>query len=249
MGPRPDMSIVIPCYNEERRLSPTVAAVLDYIDASRCSAELILVDDGSRDGTRSIMEQAARRDARVIPVPCGLNRGKGAAVRSGTLRSSGSMVVFFDADLAYPLSCIDAARARIGEGADIVIGARDLAARDSRWRYSPFRRAATSVLGRLVEGLVGLGIPDTQCGFKAFRREAALALFENLVIESFAFDIEVLLLARRWSLRIDRIPVEMTHSQGSSIRLTRDSLRLLADLWALRRRVRSGNLPPRPAGV
>jgi dolichyl-phosphate beta-glucosyltransferase len=249
MGKRPHTSIVIPCYNEEKRLPATLRAVLDYIDAGRPAAELILVDDGSRDGTRAVIERAAREDDRVIAVPCGLNRGKGAAVRSGVLRSSGDRVVFFDADLAYPLDSIDAARERIEAGADVVIGGRDLADRDSRKRYSPFRRAATSVLGGFVEGLVGLGIPDTQCGFKAFRREPGLALFEHLVTESFAFDIEILLLARSWSLVVERIPVEMNLSRGSSIHLTRDSLRLLADLWALRRRVRSGNLPPRPAGI
>jgi dolichyl-phosphate beta-glucosyltransferase len=249
MGKRPDMSIVIPCYNEEHRLPSTVAAVLKYFDASPCGAELILVDDGSRDGTGSVIERAAEEDGRVIQVPCGLNRGKGAAVRSGVLRSSGDMVVFLDADLAYPLASIDAARRRIEEGADVVIGGRDLAERDSRRRYPAYRRAATSVLGGLVDILVGLGIPDTQCGFKVFRREPGLALFESLVTESFAFDIEILLLARTWSLKVERIPVEMTLPRGSSIHFTRDSLRLLGDLLALRRRARSGSLPPRPAGL
>jgi len=246
MSARPDITIVIPAYNEEKRLPRTLSAVLAHMDATGANAELILVDDGSSDGTRRIIEEAAARDGRVAALSNPANLGKGAAVREGVRRARGRVVVFFDADLPYPLATIGQAVERLSRGADLVIGARDLASRDSRWRYSPLRRAATSLFNLLVEWSIPLGIPDTQCGFKAFSDEAAAALFDSLTVRSFAFDIELLLLARRWGMRIERIPVEMARAQGSTIRLTQDSLAMLRDLRAIRRRAKAGAFPPRP---
>ena len=225
-----DVSLVIPSYNEENRLPSTVEAVIAYVDESPLRIELVLVDDGSSDGTRSIIEAAVDSREWISAILCNTNRGKGAAVREGFANAKGETVVFFDADLSYPLDLIEAAESRIREGADLVIGGRDLTEKDSRWRYSPVRRMATTVFNVLVEQLLSLGIPDTQCGFKAFRRDVTAAMFEKLTIDSFAFDIELLLVARIWALRIDRIPVDMKHDRESSIRLFGDSLKMLRDI-------------------
>ncbi|MFH1437852.1 MAG: glycosyltransferase, partial [Pseudomonadota bacterium] len=182
-----DVSLVIPAYNEENRLPSTVEAVMEYIDASPLRIELIIVDDGSSDGTRGIIEAAADGREWISAVLCDANRGKGAAVREGFAKAKGEVVVFFDADLSYPLDLIEAAEGRIREGADLVIGGRDLTGKDSRWRYSPVRRMATTLFNVIVEQLLSLGIPDTQCGFKAFRRDVTAAMFEKLTIDSFAF--------------------------------------------------------------
>lgn len=241
-----DVSLVIPAYNEENRLPSTIDAVCDYIDASPLSIELILVDDGSSDGTRKIIEDAAGGREGIAAVLCDTNRGKGAAVRAGFGGAKGEVVVFFDADLSYTLDLIETAVGRIKDGADLVIGARDLTEKDSRWRYSPFRRMATTMFNILVEQVLSLGIPDTQCGFKAFRRDVAAAMFGKLTIDSFAFDIELLFLARAWSLRIDRVPVEMSHDRESSIRLLRDSIKMLRDIRNVRRKADRGFYGERP---
>ena len=244
-----DVSLIIPVYNEEDRLPSTIDTVIEYVDASRLSMELILVNDGSSDGTGSIIEAAAGRKDWISAVLCETNRGKGAAVREGFAKARGEAVVFFDADLSYPLDLIEVAADRIREGADLVIGGRDLTGKDSRWRYSPVRRMATIGFNVLVEQLLSLGIPDTQCGFKAFRRDVTAAMFEKLTIDSFAFDIELLYLARIWSLRIDRIPVNMKHDRESSIRLFRDSLKMLRDIMEVRRRADRGFYGKRPPGL
>jgi dolichyl-phosphate beta-glucosyltransferase len=221
-----------------------VTRVLAHLDRRHPRAELLLVDDGSRDRTWEVMLELARADSRVLPLSLARNRGKGAAVRAGMLKARGEMCVFFDADLPYPLSCVEGSLARIRAGADLVIGARDLAAGALRYPWS--RKAATAVFGALTERIFSLGIRDTQCGFKAFRREVAHALFGAQTIDGFCFDVELLVLARHWGLRLERLPVEMNPTAGSSIRLFRDSARMARDLWAIRRRLRDGWYPPRP---
>ncbi len=245
---RPELSIVIPACNEEARLPRTIAAVTAWLGAHHPQAQLILSDDGSHDGTAALIHAAAQADPRILAVCDPVNRGKGAALRRGVAQTTGAAVLFFDADLSYPLDTIDVALAGLQRGADLVIGARDLNPDHGHRGYSPVRRAATAVFNGIVDKSLGLGIGDTQCGFKAFRGDIARALFAELTIERFAFDVELLYLARRWSLRIERIPVEMTHASGSSVHLMRDSARMLRDILRIRVRGQRGLYPagPRP---
>lgn len=242
----PELSIVIPACNEASRLPRTIAAVTAWLDANHSDAQLILSDDGSKDGTPALIRAAAYRDPRILAVCDPVNRGKGAALRRGVARSTGSAVLFFDADLSYPLDTIDVALDGLRAGADLVIGARDLNPDHGHRGYSLVRRAATAVFNGVVDKSLGLGIGDTQCGFKAFRGDIARSLFAELTIERFAFDVELLYLARRWSLRIERIPVEMTHASGSSVHLMRDSARMLRDILRIRVRGQRGQYPAGP---
>ncbi len=247
----PDISIVIPAYNEARRLPATLEAVTAWLDGSALGAraELVVVDDGSADATAQVITQAATAHSRVRAVVRPDNRGKGAAVREGVRQAAGRVVVFFDADLPYPLDTIDEAWRRLEAGAQVVLGARDLSGAQGLQQYSPLRKAATRAFNLLVEQALDLGIPDTQCGFKAFTAEVARPLFEALTIERFGFDVELLFLARRWDLRLERVPVRMAHGGDSSVRVVRDSLQMARDVLHIRARARRGAYPTREVAL
>ncbi|MBW2262865.1 MAG: glycosyltransferase [Deltaproteobacteria bacterium] len=241
----PELSILIPAFNEMHRLPATIDSVLEYFD-EHPHTQLVLVNDGSTDGTGGLIEAAAGRDGRVVPVLCAENRGKGAALRSGVRRCTGDAVVFFDADLEYGLTVIDELQDRLASGADLAIGARDKATSDARRAYTTSRRLASSAFNVLVKATLDLGIKDTQCGLKMFRRDVAHALFDVLDIDGFGFDVEILCLARLWSLRIDLVPLEMTNSPGSSVHVVRDGLKMARDIGRIWHRSRTGRYPSRP---
>jgi dolichyl-phosphate beta-glucosyltransferase len=239
-----DLSLVIPACNEEARL----AAVTRWLDARPLSAEVILSDDGSTDGTARVIEEAARTDPRIRLVHHAVNRGKGAALRAGVQIATGRAVVFFDADLSYPLDTIDSALEGLRTH-HVVIGARDLAPDAGHRGYPPLRRLATTAFQALVDRALDLGIRDTQCGFKAFQGSVAGPLFQSLTVDRFAFDVELLFLVRQWHLRLQRLPVEMTHDSGSSVRIVRDSAHMIADILRIRANARRGRYPARPSDL
>ncbi len=243
-----DLSIVIPACNEQARLPPTLAAVTAWLDLQTLQAEVIVVDDGSQDLTAAVVRQAQSADGRIRLVQLQKNQGKGAALRAGVQQSQGRAVLFFDADLSYPLACVEVALKAL-ETADLVIGARDLVEGAGHSTYPWIRRLATAGFQGVVDVSLGLGIRDTQCGFKAFRGNVARALFAVLTVNRFAFDVELLFVARRWQLSIARIPVRMTHVSGSSVRLLRDSARMLRDIARIRHRTARGGYPSRPDHV
>ena len=245
----PELSVIIPAYNEERRLPETLAAVCAWLDEAGCDAEVIVVDDGSTDGTAGVIARASEHHPRVVPLVNPVNLGKGHAVRTGVARATGRTIAFFDADLSYDLGYLAEARRRLGAGADLVIGARDLVPDDARRAYAPSRRLASRAFNALVDALLDLGIPDTQCGFKAFRAEVARPLFAALTLEGFGFDVELLFLARRWGLRLERMPVAMRDRAGSSVSLMRHGARMARDVWTIRRRGARGRYPDRPTGL
>jgi len=240
----PRLSVLIPCFNEARRIGGTIPEVTRYLAALPYASELVLIDDGSSDGTWSLLERA---QSEVAPVIRALhephNGGKGKALGTGVAAAQGEIVLFFDADLSYPLAHVDEAVRAIAAGADVVIGARDLG-RQGRLGYSPLRKLASAALSGLVDLALELDIPDTQCGFKAFRADVAKALFASLTIGRFGFDIELLYLVRRWHLKLERLPIVMTHRPGSTVRLLPDSLRMLRDILRIRRQAQ--RYPARP---
>ena len=232
------LSIVIPAYNEAARLPATLGEVSAWLSAHRPSSEIVLVDDGSSDETRAVL--AGFDDPRLVTIFAPENAGKGAAVRRGVLAARGDLVVFLDADLAYPLDQLELLLSHLEAGADLAIGARDLLPEENRGGYAPVRRLATSVFNGLVAAITGLRIRDTQCGFKGFRRAAARRIFEAMVTERFGFDVEVLFLATHWGMRIDRVPVRMRAHVASSVDLVHDSANMVADLLRIRVRALRG---------
>jgi len=239
--------VLIPCYNEVGRIGDTIPEVTRYLGGLAYPSELVLIDDGSGDGTWEILDTATREaypagvTVRALHQP--QNGGKGRALAAGVAAAEGEVVLFFDADLSYPLAHVDEAVQAIAAGADVVAGARDLGG-EGRHGYSPLRKLASGTLNGIVDLVLGLGIPDTQCGFKAFRGDVAKALFAALTIGRFGFDIELLYLVRRWGLRRHRMPVVMAHRPGSTVRVLPDSLRMLRDIVRIRRQAR--RYPPRP---
>lgn len=226
-----ELSVIVPAYNEAAIIARTISSVTRYLREHHPAAELIVVDDGSSDATLQILEELREENGLLRVLTCGTNRGKGYAVRLGVANSWGEHVAFFDADLSYPLEALEPGLALLRTGADVVVGSRD--ATPARAAYPVVRRVATRVFNELVEQVLHLGVPDTQCGFKMFRGEVARRLFAALRLDGFSFDVELLYLARRWGLRVERLPIEMTHGSRSAVRLVRDGARMLRDVVKL----------------
>ncbi|MBK9034704.1 MAG: glycosyltransferase family 2 protein [Myxococcales bacterium] len=231
----PTMSIVIPAYNEAARIAPTLARVVAYATARWARFEIIVVDDGSRDRTAAVVEEVAAGCASVRLVRLSANAGKGAAVRAGVLASRGALVLFSDADLSTPIGEVVRLERGLRDGADVAIGSR--AAPGDVARTQPLLRR---IQGRGFHWVVrALGfravasIRDTQCGFKLFRGAVARALFRELTLTGFAFDVELLELACG-RFRVDEIPVAWTHVDGSKVRPGIDAARMVVDLMRIR---------------
>lgn len=236
--PAPDVSLVMPAYNEERRLAQSLDRVLAFLNAQDFSWELLLADDGSMDGTRGIADDFARRypGLRLLSLP---HRGKGHAVRQGMLAAEGSLCFFSDVDLSVPIA--DMLRFfPILEGAEVAIGSRE-APGAVRYNEPGYRHWMGRVYNWLVRLILLPGVQDTQCGFKAFRREAAHWLFSQQEIDDWGFDIEVLYLARRRGYRIAEVPVHWTYGAHSRVRPLYDAWRMFRDIWRVRWRAWRGD--------
>jgi dolichyl-phosphate beta-glucosyltransferase len=243
-----DLSIVVPAYNEAERLPGTLDALQRFLVTRPWRPEIIVVDDGSADRTVAVAEGVATGapfPLRVLSL--GENRGKGAAVKCGIGASRGALVGFVDADLPYAFEGFDLAMQHLAGGADLVIGARDLPGSSQVRGYTWGRWVPGQVYSLLVNALAVRAIPDTQCGFKWFRSRVARELFARVTLEGFAFDVELLVVAQSWGLRIERIPVRFTHSDDSRIRVARDSARMLRDLLKVNRRRARGLYGTRPS--
>jgi glycosyltransferase involved in cell wall biosynthesis len=230
------LSIVLPCFDEADRLPGTLAAYLAHFPPSRAEVELIVVDDGSTDGTSTIADQIAAADPRVRVVRTPHNHGKGYAVRVGVQAAQGELVVFTDADGSYGPDQLERVVAAL-DRAPVAIGAR---LGDQPGATSPLRRLASPVFNRVMRLLLGLPFSDTQCGLKGFRRGAAEAVFQRARVDGFAFDAEALLVARRLGIEVVEVPVTAEDRQGSKVRLRGDALRMLADVWKVRRAAAGG---------
>jgi dolichyl-phosphate beta-glucosyltransferase len=231
---RPDLSVVVPAYNEAGRLPPGVRRAHAFLRERGLRAEILLVDDGSRDGTGDVARALAAELPGVRALGYPANRGKGFAVRTGVAQATGHAVLFADADFSTPIEELDALRAALREGADVALGSRHLA--QSRILVEqPRRRRHLGPAFNRVLGLLGIrGVADTQCGFKLFTRDAAARIFPRVKTDGFAFDVEVLLVARRLGLRIREVPVRWINHSDSRVRPLRDSLRMLRDVLRMR---------------
>ena len=237
----PFLSVVIPAYNEESRLGASLATILAHLGRRGIAGEVIVVDDGSRDGTTDLVEAARRSDPRVRLVRFVANRGKGAAVREGALAARGSLVLISDADLSTPIAEFDRLLDRMRETAsDIVIGSRALPGARIEV-HQPFWREGIGKAGnRIIRYFTKLPFRDTQCGFKLLDRKKTDPIFRKMIVDRFAFDVELLWLAKLAGLRILEEPVTWRNSPDSRVTPVRDSLRVFADVLRVRRQIRRG---------
>lgn len=230
---RPRLSVVLPAYNEEARLPETLEAWVTYLGSRPYRWEIVVADDGSRDHTAEVAESFAAAHSNVRVLRLQPNRGKGGAVRQGMLAADGKVVLFADADLGIPAEFAAAALATIDAGADVATGERSLRTYASEEKSIVRLLAGLAVqISRRALGLTF--IRDSQCGFKAFRREAAQAIFRRAKIDSFAFDIEVLYLARRTGAKIVPFTVEMSFREGSTYDVRKHLPRFLKDIFRVR---------------
>jgi dolichyl-phosphate beta-glucosyltransferase len=227
------LSVVVPAYQEERRLGPTLDRLHDFLAGRGEPFEVLVVDDGSSDGTRAVAEEAAARRPAVRVLGLDRNRGKGAAVRAGALAAKGDRILVTDADLSTPIEELTKLQARLEAGADVAIGSRGLPDSDLRVRQTVLRETMGKIFNGIVRALGMLPFRDTQCGFKLFRAEVARDLFSRATVDGFAFDVEILLLAAR-RYRVDEVPVAWRNDAASRVSPVRDSLRMLRDVVRLR---------------
>ncbi len=232
----PFLSIVIPAYNEEKRISLTLEGTFEYLSTQNYDYEVLVVNDGSRDRTAEKVQEFARQTSgrlRLIENPG--NRGKGYAVRNGMLQANGEIALFYDADLATPTSEISKVIEPISESRyDVVFGSRALD-RSLIGTHQSVLREAIGRGGNLIQYvLTGLNFKDTQCGFKAFRRNAAQAVFPLQQIDGFGFDPEILFIAKKQGWRLLETPVRWNHVEGSKVNPIASPIKVLMEVSTIR---------------
>jgi glycosyltransferase involved in cell wall biosynthesis len=231
---QPTHSIVVPAYNESERLATSIPKVLEYVGSRGLRAEVIVVNDGSRDDTAEVVQRFAAADPMIVLVENPGNRGKGYSVRNGMLHARGEVALFTDADLSSPITEADKLFSALANGADVAIGSRWLQ-RELQTERQPLLR---QMYGRLFNlGLrivLGLGYKDTQCGFKAFNRRAIDTIFSRQKIERWGFDPELLFLAKKFRLKSTEVAVEWAHDHRSKINPLRDGLRMGGEVLKIR---------------
>ena len=235
----PFVSIIIPAYNEARRIEASITALLGYLASVPWTHEVILVIEKSTDGTLDIAQRLAAGKGCLSVVGNDVQLGKGHAVRTGMLRARGGLAFFMDADLSTPLPEIDRFIARFSEvpKVDVLVGNRQHASSEILTQQHFLRRKMGQTFNAILRTIAGIRLADTQCGFKAFRRGACEAIFPLQRLDGFAFDVEVLLLAERLGFAVADMPVQWANAEGSKVRIVRDSWRMLCDAIRVRRLV------------
>jgi glycosyltransferase involved in cell wall biosynthesis len=238
----PDLSIIIPSYNEELRLPDTLERIAAYLSTSEREAEVLVVDDGSKDGTAAVAEYFSVKIPALRVVSNGVNRGKGYSVRRGMQEARGRIALFTDADLSAPIEEADKLIDAL-DTYDLAIGSRAMDRSLISVHESPFREFAGIIFNKIVRIILWLPFVDTQCGFKAFRRESCRILFEQQTIERFGFDPELLYLARHHGLRAVEIPVRWGHSPATKVSMLHDSIQMFIDIFTIRWNSLRGRYP------
>lgn len=242
---RPDvsLSVIIPAYNEQARLPASLQAIQRFFANCASTYEVVVVDDGSQDRTRSLVEEAALDWPQLRLVALPHNQGKGAAVQAGMLAASGCRRLFSDADLSTPIEELAKLVRALDAGAAIAIGSRAVPGARVELHQPPHRELMGKAYNLLLRVMVLPGLRDTQCGFKLFSAEAAEVCFKDLGCLRFGFDAEVLLRARMLGMEVAEVGVVWRNAAGTSVSSLADGGQMVLDLWRLRRRRRASPHP------
>lgn len=227
----PYLGVVVPAYNEEPRLGATLQRMREYLEQTGWTWRVVVVSDGSTDGTERVAREFAQADERFDLIAYQPNRGKGHAVRLGMLALDSDWRLLSDADLATPIEEVEKLFAA---GAPVAVGSRALARSQLEVRQPFYREWAGRAFNKAVQLLGVRGIRDTQCGFKLFRGDAAERIFSRCRLDGYGYDFEALMLARACGYSIAEVPVRWRHQEGSKVRLVRDGVKMLWDLLLLR---------------
>ncbi|MEP6945665.1 MAG: dolichyl-phosphate beta-glucosyltransferase [Acidobacteriota bacterium] len=240
---KPDVSIVVPAFNETDRLGESIEKILTYVDLTNLAAELIVVDDGSSDRTADVAREASvafpNTPAHIIRYD--QNRGKGFAVKTGLLKAAADIALFSDADLSTPIEELPKLTDPIASGEyDVIMGSRAID-RTLIGTRQPWRREQGGrVMNLIIRKMSGLDFSDTQCGFKAFNMLKFRSLLNLMTIDRFGFDVEFLFVAQYYGLKIAEIPVRWNDVAGSKVSVFRDTFRMFGELNQIRNNTKSG---------
>ncbi|MBI3846423.1 MAG: glycosyltransferase family 2 protein [Planctomycetes bacterium] len=234
------LSVVIPAYNEAQRIGPSLERVHAHLESRGKPYEVLVVNDGSLDATGDQVQRFVASHSRFRLLTFSPNHGKGWAVRTGILAAAGDPVLFADADLSTPIDVVDRFEAALASGHDVAIASRTH--RDTVIvGWNPwYRRLSGRTFNAVIRMLTGLSVRDTQCGFKAFRRVAAQAIFRRARIDGFAFDVEALYLAKKLEYRVTELPIRWENADDSKVNVARDSWPMVREVMRIRRLDRAG---------
>jgi dolichyl-phosphate beta-glucosyltransferase len=232
------ISIVVAAYNEEKRILPSLFAIRDYCNANTMDYEIIVVDDGSTDNTRRVTTEKKSQIPQLNVIGYDTNMGKGYALRTGALSSKGDYVLLTDADLSTPIEELSKLMHLIHNNVcDIAIGSRALALSQILKKQPWWRQSMGKLFNRIVKALLIKDFDDTQCGFKLFTGESARKLFKEARVNRFAYDVEILALAKKYGYRIREVPIIWVNSPQSKVNPLTDSVQMFFDLLKIRARV------------
>lgn len=237
--PVPDLSIIIPAYNETRRIQAALVDLFAFLATTQWSYDVTVVDDGSVDGTAELVRNLIPSFGKLSVTCLSPNQGKGAAVKAGILGATGNVVMFLDADGSTPPDQLPRLYSRCSSltnagGSPVVIGSRALVSTNTKIQTSLHRKALGRIFNFAVNMLAVPGIADTQCGCKMFDRRAAQFLFAQQIATGFSFDVEILMLAQKAGMKIEEVPINWINVRGSKVDLLRDSIRMFRDILRFR---------------
>lgn len=228
------LSVIIPAYNEEKRLLSTLSKICAYLFTKDFPYEIIVVDDGSTDNTLQMVKNFASSNRHIVILINEQNSGKGFSVRKGMLSARGEYVFFTDADLSTPIEEIEKCLPYLINGYDVVIGSRSMPGSDILVHQPWYREKMGKIFNFMVNMVLLKGIIDTQCGFKGFKREAVRTVFNRCKIDGFSFDVEALYLSRKYNFKIKEIPIRWENSPLSKVSPIKHSLQMFKDLIGIK---------------
>lgn len=229
-----NISVIIPAYNEEKKLQKTLPSIHSALNRSFSNFEIIVVDDGSYDGTYNSVLRLSEQLSGLKILRNEVNRGKGYSVKRGVLSAALEYILFTDADLSTPIEALGKFMEHLNEGVDIAIGSRAVKGSRIIESQSFLRRGMGKAFNMLVRLFLFQGVKDTQCGFKCFRREAARELFGLQRLDGFCFDAEILYIAKKKSYSIKEIPVEWANRKDSRVSMVKDSIKMFLDIFQVK---------------